>query len=241
MPPPEKIVIYRGFKGFTLAEVLITLGIIGVVAAMTIPTLIANYQKKVLENQFKKGYSTLANIHLKLQNEYENVYNTFINQPYSDSSRLEFLKIYSTYLNGAQVKKYSTAEYKTLQGIKQINIAPDCYREYGIYTNDGMLIFFGNNYRKNRIYIDINGNKRPNKLGYDLFAFNINEDDKLIPPGPSYSYAAVDKNGKPIAINTNDCNLDKADNSYNGFGCATYALSNKCPDNSNREYWKCLP
>ena len=31
-------------KGFTLAEVLITLGIIGVVAAMTIPTLIANYQ-----------------------------------------------------------------------------------------------------------------------------------------------------------------------------------------------------
>ena len=135
-PPPEKVVIYRGFKGFTLAEVLITLGIIGVVAAMTIPTLIANYQKKVLENQFKKGYSTLANIHLKLQNEYENVYNTFINQPYSDSSRLEFLKIYSTYLNGAQVKKYSTAEYKTLQGIKQINIAPNSYKKYKIYTNE---------------------------------------------------------------------------------------------------------
>ena len=34
------------FKAFTLAEILITLGIIGVVAAMTIPTLITNYQKK---------------------------------------------------------------------------------------------------------------------------------------------------------------------------------------------------
>ncbi len=34
------------FKGFTLAEVLITLGIIGVVAAMTLPLLIVNYQKK---------------------------------------------------------------------------------------------------------------------------------------------------------------------------------------------------
>ena len=34
-------------KGFTLAEVLITLGVIGIVAAMTIPTLVANYQKKV--------------------------------------------------------------------------------------------------------------------------------------------------------------------------------------------------
>ncbi len=35
-------------NGFTLAEVLITLGIIGIVAAMTMPALIANYQKKVL-------------------------------------------------------------------------------------------------------------------------------------------------------------------------------------------------
>ena len=40
---------------FTLAEVLITLGIIGVVAAMTMPVLFANYQKLVLKNQFKKA------------------------------------------------------------------------------------------------------------------------------------------------------------------------------------------
>ena len=33
-------------KGFTLAEVLITLGIIGVVAALTLPSLITNYRKK---------------------------------------------------------------------------------------------------------------------------------------------------------------------------------------------------
>ena len=48
-------------KAFTLAEVLITLGIIGVVAAMTLPTLIAHYQKVVLETQYKKGMSVLAN------------------------------------------------------------------------------------------------------------------------------------------------------------------------------------
>ncbi len=46
-------------KGFTLAEVLITLGIIGVVAAMTIPALISNHKKIVLKNQYKKLYSTL--------------------------------------------------------------------------------------------------------------------------------------------------------------------------------------
>lgn len=45
--------------GFTLAEVLITLGIIGVVAAMTIPTLIANTNGAKFRSQFKKTVSTL--------------------------------------------------------------------------------------------------------------------------------------------------------------------------------------
>ena len=45
--------------GFTLAEVLITLGVIGIVAAMTIPTLIANNQSQKFRSQFKKTLSTL--------------------------------------------------------------------------------------------------------------------------------------------------------------------------------------
>lgn len=45
--------------GFTLAEVLITLGIIGVVAAMTLPSLVANYRKKQYVNSLKTGYAIL--------------------------------------------------------------------------------------------------------------------------------------------------------------------------------------
>lgn len=41
-------------KGFTLAEVLITLGIIGIVASMTMPTLIGKYQKNKLQPSSKK-------------------------------------------------------------------------------------------------------------------------------------------------------------------------------------------
>ena len=48
-------------KGFTLSEVLITLGIIGVIAAMTLPTLIGKYKEKVLVAQVKKSYSQLKN------------------------------------------------------------------------------------------------------------------------------------------------------------------------------------
>lgn len=50
----------RKFVGFTLAEVLITLGIIGVVAALTLPSVIQKYQKKVTVERLKKSYSTLA-------------------------------------------------------------------------------------------------------------------------------------------------------------------------------------
>ena len=47
----------KNFKAFTLAEVLITLGVIGVVAAITLPTLIKNYQKHVWVNQLKSSVS----------------------------------------------------------------------------------------------------------------------------------------------------------------------------------------
>ncbi len=50
---------YKNKKGFTLAEVLITLGIIGIVAAMTMPSLIQKHQKRVTAERLKKMYTTL--------------------------------------------------------------------------------------------------------------------------------------------------------------------------------------
>lgn len=47
-------------KGFTLAEVLITLGIVGVVSALTLPTLINNFRAKALETSFKKADAVLT-------------------------------------------------------------------------------------------------------------------------------------------------------------------------------------
>ena len=64
----------EGFKkrkaAFTLAEVLITLGIIGIVAAMTLPTVITNVQKKVVENQLKVFNTTINNAFRMAQAEH---------------------------------------------------------------------------------------------------------------------------------------------------------------------------
>lgn len=50
----------HGNRAFTLSEVLITLGIIGVVAAMTLPNLIMKYEKQKTVEQLKVAYSLLS-------------------------------------------------------------------------------------------------------------------------------------------------------------------------------------
>lgn len=55
--------------GFTLAEVLITLGIIGIVAAMTIPNLISSYQKHVIETRLKEDYSIFTQAMRRAQDD----------------------------------------------------------------------------------------------------------------------------------------------------------------------------
>lgn len=58
-------------SAFTLAEVLITLGIIGVVAAMTLPTLIASHQKQVYVTSLRKGMSVISGAFAKMQADEE--------------------------------------------------------------------------------------------------------------------------------------------------------------------------
>lgn len=79
-------------NGFTLAEVLITLGIIGVVAAMTIPTLMTHLNHIKLQSQFKEGYSLLAQA-VKMYNEDE------------EANHSSFIKAkeFSKYFKGATI------------------------------------------------------------------------------------------------------------------------------------------
>lgn len=58
MPPPRQN--FKNFPGFTLAEILITLGIIGIVAALTVPMFVERYREKVIVNKLKKFYSSYS-------------------------------------------------------------------------------------------------------------------------------------------------------------------------------------
>ena len=70
----------KQLHAFTLSEVLITLGIIGVVAAMTMPSLITKIQNARLESQFKHSYSLLNNAlqAMKYEHNIDNLYTYYV-------------------------------------------------------------------------------------------------------------------------------------------------------------------
>ena len=148
---------------FTLAEVLITLAIIGVVAAMTIPTLMANYQQKVLNNQFKKTYAMLNQALLNAQSQlgyfprcYYFVDNTTI--PVITgcgelSDKFWTLFKVSKICEGKAFEKGCIPEYEGMDTVANANYpdaeVPDGYEDYGDYASRGCK-----NFKKNAILND---------------------------------------------------------------------------------------
>ncbi len=123
-------------SGFTLAEVLITLGIIGIVAAMTLPVLTKKYQEVVLRNQFKKGYSMLSQAVIKAQSDWGSMpfcYRRTYNLVPTKCSNYNSLGVCttSTQLDGSPVPKNQTGEVDDCPQFwplvrKQIKIIKTC-------------------------------------------------------------------------------------------------------------------
>ena len=176
---------------FTLAEVLITLGIIGVVAMMTIPTLVQKYRENVLMAQFKKSYATVAN-GFRLS-EIDN--GDMKDWPIGPQMNIEeYWTIYiKPYFNSPQICiNENDCGYSYVDRVKWSGLL------WSLETNesrilfklvDGTVIFLPNyttdeNDRPcyvNYFYIDVNGAKKPNKLCYDVFKFQKGTDKGITP------------------------------------------------------------
>lgn len=87
-------------KGFTLAEVLITLGVIGVVAAITLPPLIKKYEEKVLLTKAKKDYAVINQLLLTMKQKAETtVYSDIFTR---DKTNVMLVEEMLPLLNGAE-------------------------------------------------------------------------------------------------------------------------------------------
>ena len=95
-------------KGFTLAEVLITLGIIGVVAALTMPALISNYRKNVVVERLKKFYTVMNQAVLQATEEYGDWQQWDVSEekPLIDYYLKKYLKLLKTEQKGSRYYYY---------------------------------------------------------------------------------------------------------------------------------------
>ena len=164
--------------GFTLAEVLITLGIIGVVAAMTIPSLIISYQKQETATELKKIYTTL-NQAVRLS-ESENGPSSGWILPATEGNYTQSNAYWDTYIIPylAVIKK-STANNCFSQNATWLD--GKNFTEFtstntrSVILKDGASIYFGDigigitSYDYGQIWVDLNGVKKPNVVGKDIF------------------------------------------------------------------------
>lgn len=97
---------------FTLAEVLITLGIIGIIAAHTIPALMASYEKMVIKQQFKKTYSMLSQAFTKVTNDYGTAPACYY---YLGGDNMSFINSTATTEDCKQVNKDLRVEIKIIK------------------------------------------------------------------------------------------------------------------------------
>lgn len=226
--------------GFTLAEVLITLGIIGVVAAMTLPALVNNAKNKELEAALRKNYSIIQQALQMYQAEHGVPLTPDITGTQTQANSLvALIKPYFIVLHDCGLS-HITKCMPLPEGEENNRIS----RIYKTYNNnnlnlgllddgqfvikDGVLILIDNpgdvSDRSRLISVDVNGiGKKPNKWGHDLFTFQLMPSGKLLPmgsEGTTYSETEL-------------CSASSS-SAFNGIACTNKALTDK-------DYWKNLP
>ncbi len=181
-------------RAFTLAEVLITLGIIGIVAAMTLPILIAKYQKMETVERLKKVYNNLSQA--IIMSEADN--GSIEYWDFTLNSADFFTKYLQKYMPNILNIRYSDimneVKYKRPNGSIESSFNPLAGSAMVVSLKDGTLFYcsIAGVYNKSKpIFIDINGMKSPNIIGRDFFGFSITKDNKrkLVPYG---SYGEAD-------------------------------------------------
>ena len=243
--------VFEKRSAFTLAETLITLAIIGVVAALTIPAVIQKYQERVTITKLKKTYSLLnqayqmAVIENGTIDQWGIITSTRDEETnwYTEETMQSFYKFWNVmlkYMKSAQICTYEDGcdlknfTIKSLDGTEWSASS----RVIAILLNDGTLVSGGDihdqtcqqNYgtplTKNvcgDLKVFLKSNTKEYTIGKDAFIFYMTKNG-IVPLG---------ENGIKNRPFTTHCSRQSNDK-YNGYGCTAWVLQNE-----NMDYLHC--
>ena len=217
-------------KAFTIAEILITLGIIGVVAALTLPLLTEDSQKKVYANKLSAAVS-----------DFENAMTTMLEKEGNDMLQLTpaWTGSFLTELNKTMPHKTSKIGALARKNLNKSN--GNAFPSDNNFRNHKGAIFSvklnKSTDRKKEsemmakgcaitsiaadVYIDVNGESKPNIWGRDTFRYVLDGDGHLYPYGGKDWSLFNDKTDYKSTTPKTQCVNNK-----NGDYCAAYLANN---------------
>ena len=242
-------------NGFTLAEVLVTLGIIGVVAALAMPALNSSAQKTKVGPALSKCQNAVVNAIAVLKQE-----GGIDNISDGSMSDTEFVKKLQKYMdmNERGGSSYDIYDFDGKNKVDtQSAIASGVRAMINVFVgkkghslSDGSTFWFAldgapediGKFVDGRavigsVLVDINGEFKPNRMGKDVFAFFIYDDGYLIPYGTSKDFclegndyiACKSANYKWKDGESGQCNEDgvTGPNTVKGLNCTASVMENK--------------
>lgn len=209
--------------GFTLAEVMIAVAILGIISTLTIPQLARDIQRKNWANALSTQITNFENAtkNLIVNSNAIDMYDTEILNPNTDPENFpKYLKNLESYNEENFEQFYNKKVYKInkqpLDNINKLDNKIDDYTNYNLKGRGNLFLNLADN--KNNYYtyeedealekeinyrtkiadviIDINGKNSPNTLGRDIFKFDLDENGKLHAQG-----------SKDVSLYSNNNNL----------------------------------
>lgn len=238
------------FWGFSLAELLIALAIVGIIAAVTIPGVVTNYNQKAMLTQLQKNYVELQEtlLMLKTENYHKGLEGSILNKKNTktvEETAGKFLKDYYKVTQdcGTDTQPCFAEQYADINSVTYTDFSCDGYSVnvasgaaiciipasiFSAISIDPSTLQPSKVETKNPVvvYLDVNGAKGPNIGGRDMFTFNIYND---------YSIDEVEVNKSDSESSTSP--EDERNDLYNN-NCLTSNVGKGCFGKILNDNWQ---